>query len=304
MKYIGKYKYMLQSCLIAVFLLFSICPIHSREKTDMPLHTHNDICPLDGYWDSFDFSDTSLVHNPRIIEPKFYYYIQRFSKSDSLCIKQSIQETLRRAENEGTASTYNSFLGLFKKYLYNADSPFRNDEYYIHTASYIISDKSSAETDKERAKYKLDLLLKNRIGHRASDFMFTRQSGKTASLYETKSDYTILFFYNPDCQACAEAIHSLKNSQYIHMAQSEGWLTILSVYPDADLAIWRKHMADIPGEWINAYDAGQTIEKNRLYDLKAIPTIYLLGKNKEVILKDTDFAPLEQWIYRNIISAK
>mgnify|MGYP002527024690 FL=1 len=49
-------------------------------------------------------------------------------------------------------------------------------------------------------------------------------------------------------------------------------------------------------EWINGYDKKQTIEQNNLYDLKAIPTLYLLDKDKTVLLKDVTTKEIEEYL--------
>jgi len=42
----------------------------------------------------------------------------------------------------------------------------------------------------------------------------------------------------------------------------------------------------MPKNWIHGRDENEYLYKNKVYDLYAIPTIYLLDKNKKVILKD------------------
>ena len=51
-----------------------------------------------------------------------------------------------------------------------------------------------------------------------------------------------------------------------------------------------------PAQWINAYDAQQVIRNEELYDLKAIPTLYLLGKNRVVELKDVTYPELAAYL--------
>jgi hypothetical protein len=46
---------------------------------------------------------------------------------------------------------------------------------------------------------------------------------------------------------------------------------------------------------INSYDKGTAVLKNELYDLKASPTIYLLDKDKRVILKNTGIEQINQY---------
>ena len=51
-----------------------------------------------------------------------------------------------------------------------------------------------------------------------------------------------------------------------------------------------------PKEWMCTYDDGQVITKERLYDLRAIPTFYLLDENKKILLKDVPFQAIEAYL--------
>ena len=50
----------------------------------------------------------------------------------------------------------------------------------------------------------------------------------------------------------------------------------------------------ISGDWIDGYDAGQRLTREQVYDLKAMPTLYLLDAEKRVILKDALFEQVEE----------
>jgi hypothetical protein len=43
----------------------------------------------------------------------------------------------------------------------------------------------------------------------------------------------------------------------------------------------------MPKEWINSYDRGCHIERENLYNISAIPALYLLDKDKIVLVKDS-----------------
>ena len=77
-------------------------------------------------------------------------------------------------------------------------------------------------------------------------------------------------------------------------------LVILAVYPDEDIVAWREHTADFPKEWLNGYDKDQMINQEELYDLRAIPSFYLLDKDKRVILKDVPVEQIEVY-YNSLI---
>ena len=52
----------------------------------------------------------------------------------------------------------------------------------------------------------------------------------------------------------------------------------------------------IPSKWINGYDKELTVRNRELYDLKAMPTLYLLDKDKKVLLKDAPVEQVEQYL--------
>jgi hypothetical protein len=248
------------------------------------------------YWDSFDFTDTSYIHFPDITEQALVEYIYIFPQADKKVVNQSIHNFLSNAETKDSGQMYTYFLNLFDKYLYDPNSPFRNEEYYIPVTQYMLTDSRSGETEKIRTRHNLEMMMKNRQGEIAADFVYTLSSGKTGWLHAVKADYTILMFYNPDCHACGQIIDAMKGSSLINKLQEGGSIAILLFYPDEDIEIWKRHIPDIPENWINGYDRNTKVKNGELYDLRAIPTLYLLDKEKKVLLKDVDYPQLEQWL--------
>jgi hypothetical protein len=86
---------------------------------------------------------------------------------------------------------------------------------------------------------------------------------------------------------CREITQALKQSPLISDLQRKGALKILAIYPDEDLNEWHKHYAEMPAEWINGYDRGCLIGRGNLYNISAIPALYLLNKDKIVLVKDS-----------------
>jgi hypothetical protein len=65
-----------------------------------------------------------------------------------------------------------------------------------------------------------------------------------------------------------------------------GDLKILAMYTDQDEKLWLDSLKSYPAKWIAGRDENEYLYKNKVYDLRAIPTIYLLDKQKKVLLKD------------------
>lgn len=237
------------------------------------------------YWDGFDFSDTTLISRPEITEQAFADFLDvlpHVSPDESV---KALRRLMASASADRSMLMY--FADLAEKYLYDPNSPFRNEEFYIPVLEYIVSSPDLAEVYKIRPRYRLDLALKNRPGDVAADFAYTLPDGKGGRLSEVKSEYTVLFFNNPDCADCISTKAFIAGSALFGKLLAAKRLTVVAVYPDGDLSLWKK--TTYPPAWING--SNPALSGARLYDLKAMPTLYLLDRNKRVILKD---APVER----------
>lgn len=236
------------------------------------------------YWDRYDFSDTVLLKNEDITEQAFVNYITLFPHTEIPTIEQSITAMLDKASLSQSVS-FDHFVELYEKYLSDPNSPFRQPEYYIPVLRYIISNDKIAETDKVRPRYQLNIALKNRIGEIASDFTFTSPEGEKRSLTKVKSDFVMLFFNNPDCHDCLRVKELLSQS-------SIPGVQIVAIYVDEQIESWKN--TRYPATWINGY--APTLRSEQIYDLRAIPTLYLLDHEKRIILKDASVEQIFQYM--------
>ncbi|MDR1258277.1 MAG: DUF5106 domain-containing protein [Tannerellaceae bacterium] len=248
------------------------------------------------YWDNFNFSDTSYIHFPDITEQAFVDYLDIMPYTATSVVSWSVRNMLEKAEIEKKVFLY--FTELYEKYLYDPNSPLRNEEFFIPVLETMLA--SPVVEEKVRPAYLLELAKRNRTGDKAANFTYTLADGREATLHSVVSHYTLLFFYNPDCHNCKEVSEQLKASLSVQYLIKENKLKILAVYPDEDLKAWKDYIPYVPEEWINAYDATARLKDEEVYDLKAIPTIYLLDKEKAVLLKDPAFEALEHYLQNQI----
>lgn len=246
------------------------------------------------YWDNVNFSDTNYVHHPEVTEQAWVDYIDMIKLVPAKTADAAIKDLF--AKTEKSKRSYLYLAELADKYLYDPNSPMRNEEAYISVLDALITSSILDDTEKIRPQGRRELAQKNRVGTKAIDFSYTLISGKKGTLYKISTPYTLLFINNPGCHACAETIEALKNAPAINQALSQKKVQILSLYTDEELDEWRKHLSDFPAAWINGYDDKQTISKKNLYDLKAIPTLYLLDQNKMVLLKDVTAEEIDQYL--------
>jgi thiol-disulfide isomerase/thioredoxin len=126
----------------------------------------------------------------------------------------------------------------------------------------------------------------NRIGQTAADFSFSDRKGRVYRLHEIKADWTILFFSNPGCKACKDIIEYIKSIEGITPMIIANHVAVVNVYIDEDLGEWYDYMPYYPKNWYNGYDHNLMVRSENLYDVRAIPSLYLLDKDKKVVLKD------------------
>lgn len=246
------------------------------------------------YWNKFDFSDTTYIALEEVTEQAFADYINIFNYASPQVVTLSIKDMLKKTEIEHRMFIY--FTDLFDKYLYDPNSPARNETYYIPVLEVLLASNQTDEMLKIRYAKLLDLALKNRIGEKAINFNFIEANGKRSNLYNIKADYTLIYFYNPGCIACKQLQFELENSLQIKELLKSKKLKILALYPDEDIAEWEAYKVNIPTQWINAYDKGAVLQEKEMYDLKAIPTLYLLDKDKNVIFKDGKIQVISEYL--------
>jgi hypothetical protein len=93
-----------------------------------------------------------------------------------------------------------------------------------------------------------------------------------------------------------DIINTLKSFPQLQEGIRTGKLAVLNIYIDEDLQAWKEYMPIYPTEWYNGYDPDYVIRTDVLYNVRAIPSLYLLDKDKKVIMKDTPEARLFEWL--------
>lgn len=251
------------------------------------------------YWDRFDFSNRGLISRPEITEQAFVDYINVLGYVPSENMIESIDYTLRKAATD--TIMFRHFSELFEKYLYDPNSPFRNDAFYLAVLENIADSPLLNEVEKSRYGFQLEMEMKNRVGYKANDFSYTIASGSSLRLHDLRSEFTLLMFTDPGCVTCAEVTRQLNRSSVLNRVlemntPTRAVFTVLAVAPDSGIEEWSEHIPEIPARWIYAYDKAGEITRGRLYDIKAFPTIYLLDKDKNVILKDVSVETVESFL--------
>lgn len=256
------------------------------------------------YWDAFldgTFPcDSSHVNGVRSgdVEKALEKYLLLIESGTALPFGQdAVSEFFDRLEAFGTAhgesNVFRFFAETVTEYLYDPNSQFRDEDLYLPFVSKLAESPLVSEEMKPGYSHDASMCSLNRAGTPAADISFTDLAGRKHTLYGIESGYTLLFFSNPECKACKEIIVTLEGSQVIRKMSGEGKLAVVNVYIDKEIDRWKSYAAEYPSSWHSGYDQDYAVRTEVTYNVRAIPSLYLLDSEKKVIMKD---APVERII--------
>ncbi len=266
------------------------------------------------YWDNFYSEarpgdrDTALVRGFgekafREILGQYALLLRTVPTQKALKSCEAFLQSTEKAQIEaGEGTLWKKVTDAYALVMGDPNSPYRNEEFCIPLYQKIAFSPLSSESEKADADATLPLLRLNRLGEKANDFYYTMRNGRTGHLYGIDARYTIIFFSNPGCPNCREVMESLEQFPGIDALIEGKYLAVANIYPDEDLSEWIKYSESYPKNWISAYDHLQAIYGTPLYNIRAIPSVYLLDGEKRVLLKDVPTEYLLQYMQMIFLS--
>lgn len=234
------------------------------------------------FWEAMDWRDTTLTRDRAFMEQSASNFYSLFGLTDSITASQAVAEMLAGASV--SPETYKTVAEIAELYLYEPYSPVADDEAYAVVVDRFLADGKLDEAAMMRLEDAHQTLMKNRVGHKATDFEFVGRDGRRRRLSDEtgRNDFTLLMFYDPDCHDCAALEKHLAESPL--PAQKGVGIVMISPYGEQD-GLWRSHAATMPEGWtVGLTDEG--FEDEGLYDLKITPTVYILDRESRVVRKN------------------
>lgn len=251
---------------------------------------------LEHYWDAF-FAGDGPTDSSAVLgvgKEDLEYAMASFLELASLVPKAEGQEALgslfRSIEDKQAADTsshvYLLMTELVSNYLYDPNSPFRDEDLYLPFLRGMVKSPFTREEVLPGYIFEEKMCSLNQYGTVAADFRFKDINGRTGSLHGIKAEYLVVFFSNPGCESCRDFMLTLRGSEKLSSLVKEGRMAVLNIYIDRELDKWRDYAHNYPSSWINAYDCDFIIREDAIYNVRAIPSIYLLDRDKKVLMKD------------------
>lgn len=206
-------------------------------------------------------------------------------------VRKLFEQIEKTQKADSTLHAWPVLTEMAARYLYDPNSPLRNEDYWLPFVCGLAESECTRPDMRNAYRFEANMCAMNRFGSVAPDFSFKTLQGRKYTLHSIKADYTMLFFSNPGCTSCKQIIDDVRSRSYIDFFIATGRLAIVNVYIDEELDKWREYAPIYPSNWLNGYDWRFTIRSDEQYNVRAIPSLYLLDSGKHVLMKD---APTER----------
>lgn len=242
---------------------------------------------MDHFWDSMDWRDSTLLTNSAFMEQNLANYYQLITLADSTAASHAVG-TMIEAILDSNPQVLNYFSEMSALYLYEPDSPMYDTESYAVILDALLARPECPDGLRMILEDEHRQTMTNRAGTRAANFDFITADGSRNTLNRIiGAPTTLLLFYDPDCNICADAEHRLATDEALNRSIAEGNTRVLAIAPfDVDHELWLRHAATLPTTWTVGYSPEGAIDRDAIYAIRALPSFYILSSDGTVIVRD------------------
>ena len=236
------------------------------------------------YFDHFSLNDPRAMRSG-LMHQKIDFYLQKLTYQVPDSQSVAMDYLLGLMNNNAEAFQY------YLVHFLNESAKSKRmgmDAVYVHLIDAYYAKGAATWMDKEQLDKiiaQAETLRPILIGKTAPDMLFYKEDGETVSIHSIKADYTVLFFWDPECGHCKKSIPFIIDFYKAYKDKGVEMLAICTK-TGADISTcWstiKERGMDI---WVNAADQYLRNRYKTIYDVKTTPQIFILDKDKKIIVK-------------------
>jgi peroxiredoxin len=240
----------------------------------------------DHYWDNFNFAQPGMILTP-VLDSR----IDTYFKKVLLQIPDSVLgPTIRFIEKSKADREMYHYLALNRLNSALNSEIMGMDKVFVAIAErFFLNDKTNWLDSASRAKIveKVYVTKLNLIGNLAPELKLPDSEGNYYSLRQMNGNYTVLYFWEPNCSHCKKATPLLEKDLFEPL--KDKGVEIYAVCTQTNKEEWMKALNEYSiHEWTNVWDPQQESNFRVLYDVFSTPVLYILDKDKHIIAKRID----------------
>ncbi|WP_339697123.1 thioredoxin-like domain-containing protein [uncultured Roseivirga sp.] len=244
------------------------------------------------YFDNIDFSKGDLLYSP-VYHPKLMAYMDQLTLQQPDSLIAAVDYVLDKSSLNDEYFKY-TLITLLNKYA--KAKMICHDEVYLHMIDKYYLKGKAVWMDEEglsRLRVSADNLRNNLCGRLAVNFELPDVNGANQSLYAQSADWTILAFMKIDCIPCEKTLEELSKMDDAVMPSNK----VVTIYKQADQAVWKGVlMSKTKSNWVNLMNSNNGLNELRDYNVQSYPTLYLLDKEKRIVLKRVSASQIIEYL--------
>jgi peroxiredoxin len=242
------------------------------------------------FWDTYDFGDERLLRTP-IFNNKFKQYMDKLTPHTADSINIACDYMIKRSRANKEVFKY---VAYWLTLTYEESKIMGDDAVFVHMVDKYLPEMYWVDsTHNYKMRDRINTLKPVLIGQKAPLIVMPDSLGKNISLYDIKSKYTVVLFWDHGCSHCKKEVPKLVEA-YNKTLKAKG-VTVYAIETEDKPEEWRKFIRANKMEWINVHQKDEYLRAvtKKIYDIYSTPVIYLLDENKIIRAKRVDADQLD-----------
>jgi len=261
------------------------------EKNEVELSRKRYFWIREHFFDNIDITDPALLRSP-VLQPRIEQYITKIVPQHPDSVNIALDWLFKKTEK--SPEIYKYFLVHFLNY-YAKSQIVGFDACYVHIAQQYYCVGKAPWTKKEDLEKicdnasRLEPIL---IGKTAPNIVVTDRQNQPHALYDVDADYTVLFFWAPDCGHCKKSAPFMV--EFAQKFKNRG----VKVFAVCTAVAKTAEEKDVPDCWKGIEEKGFTDDLfmnmvdpfirsryKKLFDVQTTPQIFILDRSHKILMK-------------------
>lgn len=249
------------------------------------------------FFDNFDLADDALIRMPKpFYNEKINEYLDKLYAPHPDTVIRAIDFMVEKAKKNPETYKYLVFQCVLR---YQNPDIMGLDEVFVY-----LNDKyfATGEMDfwandqmKKNIRQHADRLRKSLVGNTGANLIMQDVNLKPRNMYEIKSKYTVLYFFDPDCGLCRKETPKLVD--FYDKNKTRYDVEVYAVSADTSMTKMADYVREMKMTWITVNGPRTYVGPYQdLYDSVLTPTVYVLDEKKKIIAKKIPVDKLEEFL--------
>lgn len=233
---------------------------------------------VEHFWDQMDFKSKTTVDQNALNDAfrVFSIPLRWASRDKAVAATDRLLQTISK-----NPVLLLQFTKAAEENIYGPRAEVWVDEVYLKFLNTIVKNKKVPSQRKKKYENQLNVLSKTLVGSVAPEFTFENLNGDKATYFPMATS-TIIIFGNPKDADWRLSRLRMEANAALAQAVDKGKVNILFIIPE-NMEGWKQEVVGYSPKWT----VGCGDDLKSVYDMRAIPSVYAIGPDGKILLKNT-----------------